>query len=84
MLDPNIFRKDLHATAARLRAQGFVLDVDRFDELESERKLIQTRTQTLQNERNVRSKEIGQAKSRGEDIEPLLAQVSDMGDELGL
>ena len=82
MLDPNIFRKDLRVTAARLRAQGFVLDVDRVDELESQRKLIQTRTQTLQNERNVRSKEIGQAKSRGEDIEPLLAQVSDMGDEL--
>jgi seryl-tRNA synthetase len=82
MLDPNILRKDLHATAARLRAQGFELDVERVDDLESQRKHIQTRTQTLQNERNVRSKEIGKAKSRGEDIAPLLAEVSDMGDEL--
>ena len=82
MLDPNILRKDLHATAARLRAQGFELDVERVDDLESQRKHVQTRTQTLQNERNVRSKEIGQAKSRGEDIAPLLAEVSDMGDEL--
>ena len=82
MLDPNVLRKDLAGTAARLRLQGFELDVVRVEQLEGQRKEVQGRTQTLQNERNVRSKEIGQAKAKGEDIAPLLAQVSDMGDEL--
>ncbi|MBS34793.1 MAG: serine--tRNA ligase [Thiotrichales bacterium] len=82
MLDPNLLRKDVAATAQALKLQGFELDVAEVEDLEARRKDIQVRTQTLQNERNVRSKEIGKAKSRGEDIAPLLAEVSDMGSAL--
>ena len=82
MLDPNLLRKELHETAKRLRLRGYELDVKQIEELESRRKQVQIKTQSLQNERNIRSKEIGQAKARGEDIEPLRAQVADMGDEL--
>jgi len=82
MLDPNLFRKQIDETAARLARRGFDLPVERIATLESERKQVQVRTQELQNERNTRSKAIGKAKASGEDITPLLAEVSRLGDEL--
>ena len=82
MLDPNLFRKQIDETAARLARRGFDLPVERIATLESERKQVQVRTQELQNERNTRSKAIGKAKASGEDIAPLLAEVSRLGDEL--
>ncbi len=82
MIDPNTLRKDLKATALRLAARGYKLDVPRLSALEEERKAVQVRTQELQNERNVRSKAIGKAKAAGQDIEPLLKEVSRLGDAL--
>ena len=82
MLDPALLRRDLQSTAARLAARGVVLDTARITRLEDERKVVQERTQALQHERNTRSKAIGRAKAQGEDIEPLLADVARLGDEL--
>ncbi len=82
MIDPNLLRKELDETARRLAVRGFVLEVERLRALEEERKAVQTRTQELQNERNVRSKAIGKAKAAGEDIEPLVKDVSRLGDAL--
>lgn len=82
MLDPKYLRNDIEETAAKLQSRGFELDVDTFKQLEERRKSLQMRTQELQNERNVRSKSIGKAKASGEDIAPLLAEVSKLGDEL--
>ena len=83
MLDPNLLRQDPAALAERLRAtRGFDLDAAAVERLEAERKRIQVRTQELQNLRNTRSKAIGQAKARGEDVATLLAEVAGFGDEL--
>ena len=82
MLDSKLIRTQLHETAERLATRGFVLDVVRLEALEAQRKSIQTRTEQLQAERNARSKAIGQAKQRGEDIAPMLAEVDRMGSEL--
>ncbi len=82
MLDIQTLRNDLAATAARLATRGFVLDTAKFEQLESERKLIQTRTQELQAQRNAASKQIGFAKSKGEDTTAIMAQVASLGDEL--
>ncbi|HWR96338.1 MAG TPA: serine--tRNA ligase [Arenimonas sp.] len=83
MLDPILFRSQLQETADKLRqTRGYVLDVACFEDFESERKRLQTRTQELQNLRNTRSKAIGQAKAKGEDVEPLMAEVAAYGDEL--
>ena len=82
MLDSALLRRDVQATAARLAARGVELDTARITRLEDERKEIQGRTQALQHERNTRSKAIGRAKSKGEDIEPLLADVARLGNEL--
>ncbi|MFZ2288760.1 MAG: serine--tRNA ligase [Halopseudomonas yangmingensis] len=82
MLDPKLVRSQTQQLAERLATRGFVLDVAALEALESRRKAVQTRTETLQAERNSRSKAIGQAKARGEDIQPLLADVDRMGEEL--
>ncbi len=82
MLDPKFLRNDVDETAKRLASRGFELDTQKLNELEARRKELQTATQDLQNERNTKSKSIGQAKARGEDIQPLLASVADLGDKL--
>lgn len=82
MLDPRLIRNELENVAAQLARRGYELDTVRIAELESRRKQIQVRTQELQAERNARSKAIGQAKAKGEDIAPLLAAVGEMGDQL--
>ncbi len=82
MLDAKQLRTDLDNIATQLAKRGFTLDTATITALEEQRKAIQVKTQELQNERNTRSKSIGQAKARGEDIAPLLAAVSQLGDEL--
>lgn len=82
MLDPKYLRADIIEAAERLAARGFALDVARINGLEEQRKTLQTRTQELQAERNARSKAIGDAKRRGEDVAPLMAQVGELGSEL--
>jgi len=82
MLDIQTLRNDLEGVAARLATRGFTLDVARFQELEAQRKTIQTHTQELQAKRNSSSKFIGQAKAKGEDTSAIMAQVASLGDEL--
>ncbi len=82
MLDPQLLRNDPAAAAARLATRGFALDAGAIEHLESERKSLQVRTQELQNLRNTRSKAIGQAKAKGEDVSALMAEVAGFGDEL--
>jgi len=82
MLDSKLLRTEPEAVRARLRLKGYDFDVARFEALESERRVLQTETERLQNERNTKSKAIGKAKSAGEDIAPLLAEVGDLGARL--
>ena len=82
MLDANRFRRDLDGTAAALTRRFFDLDVEAIRRLEAARRDLQTRVETLRNERNVRSRAIGKAKAGGEDVQPLLADVSRLGGEL--
>ncbi len=82
MLDPRLLRTELEATAEQLKRRGVVLDVARIQSLEESRKRLQVNAQELQNQRNSRSKQIGKAKAAGEDIQPLLAEVADLGEAL--
>lgn len=82
MLDIQLLRNDLEQVSASLAARGFVLDTDTFARLEAERKHLQTYTQTLQAQRNSSAKAIGMAKSRGEDIAPIMAEVAHLGEDL--
>ncbi|WP_027966329.1 serine--tRNA ligase [Halomonas halocynthiae] len=82
MLDPKLLRSDLEGVAQRLATRGFKLDTERLSALEARRRELQADTERLQSERNVRSKAIGKAKAAGEDIQPLLDEVSDLGERL--
>lgn len=75
MLDPKLIRNEPEAVAEKLKKRGFDLDVAKIKALEEQRKSLQVETEKLQNDRNIRSKNIGKAKAAGEDIAPLLAEV---------
>lgn len=82
MLDIQQLRNDLETVAARLKARKFDFPAEEFKALEAQRKTIQTSTENLQAKRNAASKQIGIAKSKGEDASAILAEVAGLGDEL--
>ena len=82
MLDIQALRNDLDAVVSQLNKRGFTFDAASFTKLETERKTVQTRTQDLQAKRNNTSKQIGIAKSKGEDVSAILAEVAGLGDQL--
>ncbi|MCP3669857.1 MAG: serine--tRNA ligase [Gammaproteobacteria bacterium] len=82
MLDPRLLRNELEATATQLARRGMKLDTAHIAGLESQRKELQVTAERLQGERNSRSKQIGKAKAAGEDIQPLLDEVANLGAEL--
>ena len=82
MLDPKWLRSDIEGVAAALKRRGFDLDINTFKALEQQRQQLQSKTQELQALRNQRSKAIGIAKSKNEDVTETLTEVSAMGDEL--
>lgn len=82
MLDSQVLRSDLDHVVTQLKRRGFVFDTAKFTELEQARKTIQTRTQALQAKRNSTSKQIGIAKSKGEDASAIMAEVAGLGEAL--
>ncbi|MGB0467473.1 MAG: serine--tRNA ligase [Pontibacterium sp.] len=82
MLDPKYVRANPEDVAQLLKKKGYDFPVESFTALENKRKALQVQTENLQSERNTRSKGIGKAKAAGEDIQPLLAEVADLGAKL--
>ena len=82
MLESKLLRGNIDFVVEQLKRRNFSFDVAKFNKLEDQRKVIQVQTQDLQNLRNSKSKAIGQAKASGENIEPLLEEVSDLGEKL--
>ncbi|HTM63343.1 MAG TPA: serine--tRNA ligase [Gammaproteobacteria bacterium] len=82
MLDPKLVRNSIDTVAAQLKKRGFVVDVAKYNELEERRKNLQIKMQDLQNERNVRSKEVGMAKASGKNVDDVLASLKELSDSL--
>ena len=82
MLDPKLLRADIEAVASQLKRKSYDLDISRFSQLEEKRKSLQVETQELQSVRNQRSKEIGAAKGRGEDIGPIKSEMDQLSKNL--
>ncbi|MFX4228399.1 MAG: serine--tRNA ligase [Porticoccaceae bacterium] len=82
MLDPKLLRNEPELIAERLSVRGYQLDVETLNNLEEQRKALQVETESLQAERNKSSKAIGQAKAKGEDVQPLLDAVASLGGRL--
>jgi seryl-tRNA synthetase len=82
MLDPKWLRTEPEKLAALLNKKHFSLDIAQVNALDVRRRELQQETEKLQNERNVRSKLIGQAKASGQDVAPLMADVATLGTSL--
>ncbi len=82
MLDIQQLRNDLDGVTKQLERRGFAFDATSFSKLEAERKTIQTHTEALQAKRNAASKRIGFAKSKGEDVSAIMAEVAGLGKQL--
>jgi seryl-tRNA synthetase len=82
MIDPKLLRQSATEVAANLARRDFTFDAAAYLALDERRKSLQVETEALQNERNTSAKSIGKAKAQGEDIEPLLAAVKDLGERL--
>ncbi|ACT48338.1 serine--tRNA ligase [Methylotenera mobilis] len=82
MLDIQALRNDLDGVVSQLQVRGFEFDAAKFSALEQERKTVQTNTQDLQAKRNNASKQIGFAKSKGEDVSAIMAEVAGLGEQL--
>ncbi len=82
MLDVQLLRSDLEGVAKRLATRGFSAPTEEFLRLEAARKQVQTRTQELQNRRNILAKQVGEAKRKGEDASALMAEAAALPDEL--
>ncbi len=83
MLDPRILRNEIETVAAALKSRGYDLDMASYTALEAKRKSLQMEVEALQSQRNASAKSIGQAKAAGEDIQPLLEAVEELGTALG-
>ena len=84
MIDPKLLRQSTKEVAENLARRGHVFDADAYLALDEQRKTLQVDVEALRNERNVSAKSIGKAKASGEDVEPLLAAVKDLGDRLDI
>ncbi|WP_094575072.1 serine--tRNA ligase [Kingella denitrificans] len=84
MLDIQLLRNDIQTTAQRLAQRGFVLDTERFGELEGRRKQLQIRSEELQAQRNSLSKQIGVLMGQGkkDEAEAAKAQVAQLKTDL--
>ena len=82
MIDQKLLRGDAEGVAANLARRGFRFDVGMFNRLDAERKELQVDVEALRKQRNDSAKAIGRAKAQGEDVEPLLADVQQLGSRL--
>ena len=82
MLDSKLLRGNIDFVVEQLKRRNFTFDKAQYNKLEGQRKVIQVETQDLQNLRNTKSKAIGKAKASGENMQPLLNKVSELGQKL--
>jgi seryl-tRNA synthetase len=82
MIDPKLLRQSASEVAENLARRNFEFDADAYLALESKRKSLQVDVESLRAEKNKSAKSVGKAKAQGEDVEPLLAAVKELGDRL--
>lgn len=76
MLDQKLLRTDLDSIAKQLAKRGYHLDTDFWQQVETERKAIQVKTEALQAQKNAGAKQIGLMKRNGETTDELMAQMA--------
>jgi seryl-tRNA synthetase len=82
MLDPQLIRNELNSIAKALDKRGVSIDTNKIQKIEDKRKAIQIKTEKLQADRNLISKEIGEMKAKSEDTDNLLEKVTSIKNQL--
>ncbi len=82
MLNPQLLKQNIEQVAEQLQVRGYTLDTVHYQQLQDERRTLQSQTESLQAQRNETSKQIGVAKQKGQDVSQILNSVADLGDRL--
>ncbi len=82
MIDPKLLRQDLTELKQKLAKRGYELDVDFWQQMESQRKSLQVLTEDLQAKRNAGAKQVGALKKNGEDASELLAEMQSISGDI--
>ena len=82
MIDPKLLRQDLTELKQKLAKRGYELDVDFWQQMESQRKSLQVLTEDLQAKRNAGAKQVGALKKNVEDASELLAEMQSISGDI--
>jgi seryl-tRNA synthetase len=82
MLDIKYLRQNIELVRKKMAERGQAIDFDRFIALDSQRRDILMEVETLRNERNNVSKEIGDLKKKKADASALIAKMSDVSAQI--
>ena len=78
MLDIKYLRQNIELVQKKMDERGQKIDFDRFVDLEAKRRDILQAVETLRNERNSVSKQVGELKKKKEDASALIAKMGDV------
>jgi seryl-tRNA synthetase len=82
VIDSKLLRTNPEEVATNLARRGFMLDVVAVKAIDERRKRAQIEADRLRADRNAKARQVGQAKARGEDVAPLLAQNDSLGHDM--
>lgn len=82
MLNTKLIRQNLAEVALHLARRGLTLDTSKLTNLEEQRKAVQVEAESLQAERNQKSKDIANCRQQGTDSAPLVAEVHRIAERL--
>ncbi|WP_019673997.1 serine--tRNA ligase [Psychrobacter lutiphocae] len=82
MIDPKLLRQDLTELKQKLAGRGYELDIDFWQQMESQRKALQVETENLQAKRNAGARQVGELKKNGEDASELMAQMQEISSDI--
>ncbi|HHU93135.1 MAG TPA: serine--tRNA ligase [Halanaerobiaceae bacterium] len=82
MLDLRFVRENIELVEESLRKRGNELSLDKFREMEEERRRILTDVEKLKHRRNVVSDQIGELKRKGEDTGEIIAEMKELSGKI--
>jgi seryl-tRNA synthetase len=82
MLDIKFLRQNVDLVRQKMRERGQEIDLDAFTGLDAARRNILQEVESLRNDRNQASKEIGEKKKRREDASSIIARMSEVSSRI--
>lgn len=82
MLDQKLLRTDLDTVATKLAKRGYELDKAFWQNVEEQRKTLQTKTEELQAKKNAGAKQVGEMKRNGKNTDTLMAEMTTISNDM--